>query len=76
MIFLDDHDPAHVHVVGQDTFAIFYLNCLQGPVTLRGDTTMKGNDRRAVENFLNDNLSILCERWREIDDQRRRVGRS
>jgi hypothetical protein len=75
MMFMDDHGPAHVHAVGQDTFAIFNLNCADGPVSLRDDTTMKSNDRRAVERFLNDNLPILCERWREIDDQRNRVAR-
>jgi hypothetical protein len=75
MIFVNDHGPAHVHAVGKDAFAIFNLNCPLGPVSLREDTTMKANDRRAVERFLNDNLVILCERWREVDDQRNRVAR-
>jgi hypothetical protein len=57
MMFVDDHHPEHVHAVGHSTFAVFDLNCLHGPVALRGDTTMKRNDQRAVERFLNDSVS-------------------
>jgi hypothetical protein len=70
MIFVDDHEPAHVHAIGHGGFVIFDLGCPNGPVMFRDGSGLKRSDRRAVEGFLNDNVGILCERWREIDDQR------
>lgn len=76
MIFVDDHEPEHVHAIGHEGFAIFNLNCPNGPVSVRESCNIKRSDERALEQFLNDNLGILCERWREIDDRRKRVVRS
>ena len=71
IIFVDDHEPAHVHILGKGTQSTYWLNPPGGPVTAREiDRKLSPNDRRALEGFLNDNLTVLCERWREIDDQR------
>lgn len=35
VIYPNDHRPAHVHVIGNGCEATFYLNCPNGPVTLR-----------------------------------------
>ena len=34
-IYPNDHRPAHVHVIGPEHEALFYLNCPEGPVSLR-----------------------------------------
>ena len=76
MIFVDDHEPAHVHAIGHGGFVVFDLHCPNGPVQFRDSLGLKRNEKRAIEDFLNDNIGILCERWREIDDQRKRASRS
>jgi hypothetical protein len=70
MIFVDDHEPAHVHAIGHGGFAVYELFCPDGPVGFREGIGLKRSEKRAIEEFLNDNIGILCERWREIDDQR------
>jgi hypothetical protein len=71
VIFTDDHAPAHVHVRGKGVELIYWLNCSKGPVGYRdGAGAISPNEQRALEDFLNDNVGILCERWLEIDGQR------
>jgi hypothetical protein len=35
VIYLNDHRPAHVHVMGGGQEAVFKLNCPAGPAELR-----------------------------------------
>ena len=66
MIFVDDHHPAHVHAIGHNGYIVFDLGCPDGPVAVQESKGLKRSDERALEDFLNDNVVILCERWREI----------
>jgi hypothetical protein len=66
MIFVDDHAPAHVHAIGHNGFFVFELACPSGLISIRESKGIKRSDERALEDFLNDNVVILCERWREI----------
>jgi len=34
-IYPNDHRPAHAHVIGPGSEAVFHLNCPGGPVSLR-----------------------------------------
>ena len=34
-IYVDDHRPAHIHVIAADGEAVFVLNCPDGPPELR-----------------------------------------
>ena len=66
VIYPNDHIPAHVHVLGGGGEAVFKLNCPEGPVELR---EVIGLDKKLlvrVEGHLNDALTSLCQKWREI----------
>jgi hypothetical protein len=72
LIFTDDHEPPHVHVLGNGVEFVYNLNCPNGSVTRRagGFGDPSPNERRALEKFLNDNLETLCAAWEGIDEQR------
>jgi hypothetical protein len=53
-IFVADHRPAHVHVVGGGIEMVFELNCWDGPVLLRNRTDSTAQDERATKEFLRD----------------------
>lgn len=66
VIYPNDHAPSHVHVLGAGGEAVFKLNCPDGPVELR---EVLGHDKKTVvraEAALNEVLSSLCRKWREI----------
>ena len=71
VIYPADHVPAHVHVFGGGSEAIFNLNCPDGPVLLRENY---GFSRRAFARIrvaLNETVPMLCEEWRRIHGQAR-----
>jgi hypothetical protein len=35
VVYPNDHRPAHVHVIGAGSEAVFNLNCPNGPATIR-----------------------------------------
>jgi Domain of unknown function (DUF4160) len=66
VIYLADHRPEHVHVIGANGEAVFILNCPDGPLELR---ECYGFNRRRVNiitDQLTQNLALLCEKWRKI----------
>ncbi len=66
MIYVKDHGPAHVHVVGPEGRAKIELNCPAGPalpVDIRGMDAV--TVRRVVE-LITDNLARLCAAWKEL----------
>lgn len=66
MIYVKDHGPAHVHVVGPDGRAKIELNCPGGPplpVDVRGIDAITV---RQVVGLIADDLARLCAAWREI----------
>ena len=65
-IYLADHFPAHVHAVGPGVEAIFFANCWQGPVTLRNRLGTTAAEEKALAEFLNDNLEVICKAWEAI----------
>jgi hypothetical protein len=66
VIYLDDHEPAHVHVQGPGVRATFYLNCPEGPVLVRENFGVSDRDLAALGLFLSDNLGVLCAAWEEL----------
>jgi len=66
LMWTQDHEPSHVHAFGKGGQVAFWLHCPTGPVTLRFAKKVKVADRRALERFVNDNLSILCKAWKEL----------
>jgi hypothetical protein len=65
-IYPNDHRPAHVHVIGSDSEAVFDLRCPDGPPALRENF---GFSRPQVTRILAElvrHLSDLCEAWEKI----------
>jgi metal-dependent HD superfamily phosphatase/phosphodiesterase len=66
VIYLNDHRPAHVHVVGANAMAVFVLNCLEGPPELRENHGFKRSDLAAIKVELAAVLAQLCAKWSEM----------
>ncbi len=65
IIFVDDHEPAHVHVFGDGHAKINLISADGGPriVTIEG---MKRSDvRRAMQVVVEQQL-VMLSRWRDI----------
>jgi hypothetical protein len=66
MIYFNDHRPAHVHVVGPDGFAVFDLNCPDGPVSLRESRGFRPRPLNGIATKLNAVLATCCNEWSRI----------
>lgn len=65
-IYVDDHRPAHVHVIAADGEAVFVLNCPDGPPELRERHGVSLQMVNRIQRELAKHLSVLCPKWREI----------
>jgi hypothetical protein len=65
-IYLNDHRPPHVHVLGNGCEAVFELGCPPGPPRLRENYGFTLRDLRAIDAELTGRITELCNRWREI----------
>lgn len=65
IIFVDDHEPAHVHVFGDGHIKVKLLGADGAPqiVTIEG---MKRNDVRRAMRIVAEQQQYLLSRWREI----------
>jgi hypothetical protein len=68
VIYPNDHEPAHVHVIGRDCEAKFQLNCPAGPVELIEIFGFSKREIRQILAVLRAGLSGLCEEWRRIHE--------
>lgn len=66
VVYPNVHRPAHVHVIGPNTEAVFALNCPAGPVTVRENYGFPRRELRTLVEVLVRNLTSLCEAWRRI----------
>ncbi len=66
VIYPNDHEPAHVHVIGADNEALFNLNCPDGPVMLRENFGVSRQDAKRVAAELAGQLERLCGEWSRI----------
>lgn len=66
MIFVDDHEPSHVHVFNADGVAVFHLG--EGPdgVHLRSTRRMKDPDVRRAARLVAAHHARLLAKWEEI----------
>jgi len=71
-IYPNDHRPAHVHVLGAGTEAIFILGCPDGPPTLRGSHGFATAELNRIEEALAASLAALCAEWERIHGDNRR----
>lgn len=66
LIYPNDHRPSHVHVLGPDREALFYLNCPQGPVELRENFRFRKSELNRILEKLSSCVPELCAAWKEI----------
>ena len=69
VIWLNDHRPAHVHVIGKGGEAVFKLHCPEGPPELREVYGLSTKQVKDILEKLTELLSELCEGWSEIHGQ-------
>ena len=65
-IYLNDHWPAHVHVIGRGSEAVFNLKCPTGPIELRENYEFSRRDIARIQIVLTRHLEELCWAWEEI----------
>ncbi len=68
IIFLNDHEPAHVHVFGDGEAKINLLSGDGSPELVWADR-MNRNDLRRAMKFVTEQRNELLEKWREIHDR-------
>jgi hypothetical protein len=66
VIYVNDHRPAHVHVLGQGHLAVFFLHCPGGPPELRENYGFSRVRLNRIARHLGLHLGPLCRAWREI----------
>ena len=65
IIFVDDHEPAHVHVFGDGQAKINLLGPNGEPALLSAEGMTRAEVRRAVR-LVRDHQESFLARWREI----------
>ena len=65
VIFIDDHEPAHVHVFGDGQAKINLIGPDGAPVIMSVEGMKRSNVRRALQ-IVKDQQKLFLARWREI----------
>ena len=65
-IYLNDHRPAHVHVIGAGKEAVFDLHCPEGPPELRENYGFPRPELTRIVADLAVRLAELCDAWERI----------
>lgn len=68
VIYPNDHRPAHVHVIGPDGEAVFFLNCPGGPPELRESFGFRLADVNRMLGELAAVLAQLCNEWSKLHE--------
>ncbi len=68
VIFVNDHLPAHVHVIGDGEAKINLIGANGAPELVWADGMNHGDLRRAVRLVI-EQQAFLLERWEEIHGQ-------
>ena len=58
-----EHEPIHVHVEGNDGYAVYDLE--NGSFVLREKQNIKSNDQKKIEAVIEENKDIIIKRWKE-----------
>jgi hypothetical protein len=66
VVYPNDHRPAHVHVIGRGSEAVFNLNCPMGPVELRENYGFSRREVTHIGKVLTVHLVELCSAWENI----------
>ena len=63
LFYSREHEPIHVHVEGNDGYAIFDLKDDQ--FVLREKHNIKAGDMRKIKFVIDENADIIIKRWNE-----------
>lgn len=66
VIYVDDHDPPHVHVIGTGGEMKVYLFGPDGRPVLDYSIAMKTNNRRRAMDVIDQQKHAFHARWQEI----------
>lgn len=66
VVYPNDHRPAHVHVIGNGSEAVFKLHCPNGPPELRENYGFSRTDVSRICAALAKRLAHLCAEWSRI----------
>jgi Domain of unknown function (DUF4160) len=66
VIYPNDHRPAHVHVIGRGSEAVFILNTLVGHQELRENYGFSRRELRHIGKVLTDHWAELSAAWESI----------
>jgi len=66
VIYPNDHRPAHVHVIGSDSEAVFDLYCPFGPPEVRENYGFSLKKLGQIKSALTADLNDLCAEWSRI----------
>lgn len=66
VIYPNDHQPPHVHIIGSGCEAIFFLDCPEGPPKLRENYGFSQSELGKIQAALQASILELCEKWSEI----------
>jgi len=66
VIYPDDHDPPHVHVIGDGETKIVLGHSPQDIEVIYSANTKK-REQRDAETAVRDNHTLLMQRWSEIN---------
>ena len=66
VIYLNDHRPPHVHVLGAGNQAVFDLGCPDGPPGLRDSFGFTTTELNRINSALAGRLAALCAEWERI----------
>ena len=66
VIYLNDHRPAHVHLLGQNHKAVIDLFCPSGPPAIRENYGFSGSELSRIMKVLSRSVATLCAEWRTI----------
>ena len=62
-----EHEPIHVHVEGNDGYAVFDL--VGDGFVLREEHGIKTNDLKKIQGVIDENKDIIINRWKEHFDK-------
>lgn len=66
-IYADDHEPAHVHVIGDGEMKVAISGADGKPELIDANGMKRGDIRKAVR-IVTERQGYFMERWREIHD--------
>jgi hypothetical protein len=66
VVYLNDHRPEHVHVIGHGHEAVFELSGRNQIVTLRENYGFMRRDLAAIQRELLQNLAMLLAEWERL----------